>query len=250
MPYSMAASFFKRSDTHRPALVFDDLWNEDFVLAASRVGHCQLSRLEISPYQEGLLARGIRRQHWGKIPNRRMEQAMGYTGAMGMMLMDEIAGVCEWAEGRFTGIRTDIGKVETELEKACDWSARVQNKINGLEVLVRQLEGSQRMMRLEMDEMIGNMNGLLELNRQMIQSIHQLRTSQVHGQDNPIVIDDNPSVEDILDTAPVPVPGLAEHRLVPIKELSESVEDSKEGSSEDEIWEISCEEFVGSSPEL
>ena len=43
---------------------------------------------------------------------------MGYTGAVGTMLMDEMAGICERAEGRFTGIRTDIGKLETELLKA------------------------------------------------------------------------------------------------------------------------------------
>ena len=68
----------------------------------------------------------------------------------------------------------------------------------------------------------------------MIKSIHQLRASQVHGQDNLIVIDDKPPVEDILDTAPVPVPGPVEHRLVPIEE-------EKSG---DEVWEITHEEFV------
>ena len=48
---------------------------------------------------------------------------MGYTGAVGTMLMDEMAGICGRAEERFTGIRTDIGKLETELLKAQDWSA-------------------------------------------------------------------------------------------------------------------------------
>ena len=106
-------------------------------------------------------------------------------------------------------------------------------------------------MRLEMDKMVNNMNGLLELNWQMILDILQLRMGQVYGQDNLIVIDTDSSEEDVLDTAPVPVPGPVEHRLVPIKELTESVVDSEEGSSgRDEVWEISCEEFVGSSPEL
>ena len=40
------------------------------------------------------------------------------------------------AEERFTGIRTDIGKLETELLKACDWSARAQDQIDGLETHV------------------------------------------------------------------------------------------------------------------
>ena len=223
---------------------------------ASHVGHCQLSRLEVSPYQEVLLGRGVHHRHWGQIPDGQMELAMGYAGAAGMMLMDEMAGICGRAEERFTGIRTDISKLEMELLKACDWSARVQDQINGLEMHVRRLEASQRAMRLEMDEMVNNMNGLLELNHQMIQDILQLRISQVHGQDNLIVVDDS-SEEDVLDTVPVPVPVPSRHELVPIVELTKSVRDSEEedssggeSDSEEEIWEISCEEFVGSSPEL
>ena len=175
---------------------------------------------------------------------------MGYAGAMGMMLMDKVAGVCGRAKEWFTSIQTDIGKLETEFLKAHNWSTRAQDQIDGLETLVRWLEGSWRMMRLETDEMIGNMNRLLELDQQMIQSIHQLQTSQVHNQDNLIVIDDKSSVEDILDTAPVPVLGPVKHRLVLIEELTESVEDSEESDSGDEVWEITCEEFIGSSPEL
>ena len=248
MLYSTAASFFERSDTHRLASSFNDLWNKDFVLAASHVGHCQLSRLEISPYQESLLARGIHHWHQGQIPDGQMEQAMGYASSIGMMLMDKMAGVCGRAEERFTGIWTDIGKLETELLKAHDWSARAQDQIDRLEMHIRRLEASRRVMRLEMDKMVGNMNGLLELNRQMIQDILQLRISQVHGQDNPIVVD-NSSEENVLDTAPVPE--LVVHTLVPLSELTESVRDSEEEEdSEDEVWEISREEWVGSSPEL
>ena len=93
---------------------------------------------------------------------------MGYTGAVGMMLMDEMAGICGRAEERFTGIRMDIGKLETELLKAQDWSARAQDQIEGLETHVCRLEASKRAMREDMDEMTRNMNSLLELNRQMI----------------------------------------------------------------------------------
>ena len=220
--------------------------------AASRVGHHQLSQLEISPYQEALLARGVRHRHQGQIPDGQMEQVVGYAGAIGMMLMDEVAGICGRAEERFTSIRMDISKLEMELLKAQDWSARAQDQINRLEMHICRLEESQQMMRLEMDEMIGNMNGLLEPNQQMIQDILQLRMSQVHDRNNPIVIDDDSSAEDVLDTAPVPVLGPVEHRLVPIEELTESVEDSEEegSSSGNEIWEVSCEEFIGSSPEL
>ena len=102
--------------------------------------------------------------------------------------------------------------------------------------------------------MTRNMNGLLELNCQMISDILQLRMGLVHGQGNLIVVDDS-SEEDVLDTAPVPVPELVVHTLVPISELTESREGSEEEEeeetdTEDEVWEISQDEFVGSSPEL
>ena len=179
---------------------------------------------------------------------------MGYSGAVGTMLMDEMAGICGRAEERFTGIRTDISKLETELLKARDWSARAQDHIDGLETHVRRLEASRRAMREDMDEMTRNMNGLLELNRQMIRDILQLRMSVVHNRDNPIELD-NLSEEDVLDTAPVPVPQPVVHTLVPISELTESREVSEEEEEEetdtdDEVWEISREEFHSSSPEL
>ena len=102
MLYSMATSFFEQSDTHHPTLMFDDLWNADFVLVATCVGCCQLSRLEISPYQEALLGRGVCHRHRGQALDGQMEQAMGYTGAVGMMLMNKMAGIFERAEERFT----------------------------------------------------------------------------------------------------------------------------------------------------
>ena len=71
-----------------------------------------------------LLARGVRRWHQGQAPDGWMEQVMGYTGAVGTMLMDEMAGICGRVEERFTGIRMDIGKLETELLKAWNWSTR------------------------------------------------------------------------------------------------------------------------------
>ena len=182
---------------------------------------------------------------------------MGYTGAIGMMLMDEMAGICGRVKERFTGIWTDIGKLETKLLKARDWSARAQDQIDGLETHVRRLEVSKRAMREDMDEMTRNMNRLLELNRQMIQDILQLRMSVVHNRDNPIELDTS-SKEDVVDTAPVLVPQPVVHTLVPILELTESREGSEEEGEEeeeetdtdDEIWEINREEFHSSSPEL
>ena len=87
------------------------------------MGHHQLARLDTSPYQRELLACGLDCRARGERPDRRMEQGMGYTSAVGTMLMDELAGVCERNEERFTGVRTDLGKVEEEIRKAHDWSS-------------------------------------------------------------------------------------------------------------------------------
>ena len=91
----------------------------------------------------------------------------------------------------------------------------------------------------------------------MTESICQLRASQVHGQNNLIVIDEP---DDVLDLNLVPVLALVEHQLVPINELTKNVGDSEEGESSDEeveVWEMPYKEFeenvVGSwhlSPEV
>ena len=222
------------------------------------MGRHQLTRLDTSPYQRELLARGLDRQARGEHPDRRMEQGMGYSTAIGTVLMDELAGVCERNEERFTGVCTDLGKVEEELGRARDWSTHVQEQVDVLETNVRRLEASRRVMREEMRDMTQGMYLLVELNQQLMGDLHQLRASQVHGRDNPIVVDD------MLDLALVHVPlPPVQHQLVPIDELTGSVEDSEEGervesleSSEDEeeVWEIPWEEFEAnarsSSPEV
>ena len=208
------------------------------------MGRHQLARLETSPYQRELLACSLDRRARGEHPDRRMEQGMGYSTAIGTVLMDELARVCERNEERFTGVHTDLGKVEEELGKARDWSTRIQEQVDALEMNVRRLEASRRAMREEMRDMTQGMYLLVELNQRLMGDLRQLRASQVHGCVNPIVVDD------LLDLAPVHVPPPVQHQLVPIDELTGSVEDSEEGerveslesSSEEEIWEISREE--------
>ena len=168
---------------------------------------------------------------------------MGYTSAIGTMLMDEMVGICGRAEERFTGIQMDIGKLETELLKARDWSARAQDQIDGLETHVHRLEASKRAMREDMDKMMRNMNRLLELNRQMIRDILQLRISVVHNRDNPIELDDS-SEENVVDTALVLAPRPVVHTLVPISELTESREGSEGEEEEEEEEETDTDDEV------
>ena len=139
--------------------------------------------------------------------------------------------------------------MEEELGKARDWLTRVQEQVDALETNVRRLEASRRAMREEKRDQTQGMYLLVELNQRLMGDLCQLRASQVHSRDNPIVIDD------VLDLAPVHVPPPVQHQLVPIDELTGSVEDSEEGervesleSSEDEeVWEIPREEFEASA---
>ena len=87
------------------------------------MGCRQLARLDTSPYQRELLERGLNCWVRGEYPDRRMEQGMGYTSSIGMMLMDKLVGVCERNKERFTRVRTNLGKVEEEIGKARDWSS-------------------------------------------------------------------------------------------------------------------------------
>ena len=225
------------------------------------MGCHQLARLDTSPYQRELLARGLDRRARGECPDRQMEQGMGYSAAIGMVLMDKLAGVCKRNEERFTRVRTDLGKVEEELGKACDWLMRVQEQVDALETNVWRLEASRRAMREEMQDLTNGMYLLVELNQRLMGDLCQLRASQVHGRGNLIVVDD--PEDDVLDLALVHVPPPIQYQLVPIDELTGSVEDSEEGervesleSSEDEeeVWEIPREEFEASarssSPEV
>ena len=216
------------------------------------MGRRQLAWLEVSPYQRGLLERGLNRRVRGEYPDRRMEQGMGYSAAIGTMLVDEIARFSARVEEKHTGVRTDLGKVEAELVRAHDWSRDVGEKMEALERQNRQLLASRTAMRDDIAQMNRSIDGLLQVNLRMAEAIVQLRVSQVHNQNNPIVIDDDLSDEDtIAEVVHVPE-GIC---LIPIEEVADSEEE--ESSDEEEIWEISRKEFEdevvdtrGESPEL
>ena len=94
-------------------------------------------------------------------------------------------------------------------------------------------------MREEMVDLTRGMYLLVELNQWLVEDLHQLRVSQVHGWDNPIMINES---DDMLDLTLVQVPAPVEHQLVPIDESTESVGDSEEEESGDEEEESGDEE--------
>ena len=79
------------------------------------MGRRQLARPDTSPYQRELLVCGLDHRARGEYPDRQMEKGMGYSAAIGTVLMDELAGICERNEERSTRMPTDLGKVEEEI---------------------------------------------------------------------------------------------------------------------------------------
>ena len=146
-------------------MTFSDLYHKDFVLVARHVGRRQLARLDIAPYQRAVLERGVNHWHQSQVPDRRMEQSMGYTGSVGVMLMDELAGVCEWSEERFTMVRTDLGRVEQDVARGRRWSAKAQEEITSLENRVRGLEAEKALMRGDIVRMREEMDALIQIGR-------------------------------------------------------------------------------------
>ena len=58
--YPSARDFDRRTNTHNPREdTFSDFHNANFILAVGRVSRRQLHRLDVAPYQRGILERGI-----------------------------------------------------------------------------------------------------------------------------------------------------------------------------------------------
>ena len=186
------------------------------------MGRCQLSRLDASPYQRGLLERGVNRRHRHQIPDRRMEQSMGYTAAVGTMLLDEVASLTERADARVEWVHTSVKVLERDLDRSRQWSARTEERIKQLEVELGGERAARAFMRGEMDRMRAELDGLLRINIAMTGVINDMRAAMQHGRNNPIVIDDDEESVDegeVVDTAPVNLRP-DRYRLVPVEELN------------------------------
>jgi len=96
VPYPEAQDFYDRSSKAWPEEGFEDLYWDDFIMAAGRVARRKLDRLETGPYQRALLRWGVTKKvdvEDERVPV--LQQAMEYTGAVGAMVMDELAYVHE-----------------------------------------------------------------------------------------------------------------------------------------------------------
>src|SRR5258705_7255211 len=96
-PYPTDCDVYRRSNTHNPNEdEFSDVGLSDFFIAHRRVARRKLEHLQLTPYQAGLLSRGVQVGMEMREPyNVVLEAAMGYSGACSVAVMDDVALVNE-----------------------------------------------------------------------------------------------------------------------------------------------------------
>ena len=134
---------------------------------------------------------------------------MGYSGAVRMMVLDEVVSLNEQLESRMDAIITDLGKLERDMERSHDWLRDCTKSMRQIEVDVGGLMAQQAFIRGLMDWMQSEMDALLQLNLVLGTMVLNMRAAMQHGCNNLIVVEDD---EEVVDTAPV------DHTLVKIVE--------------------------------
>ena len=110
VPYPEAQDFYDWSSKVWPEEGFEDLYRDNFIRASSHVTRRKLDWLETGPYQWALLHHGVTTKvNVEDERNPVLQQVMEYTGAVGMMVMDELAYVHERTE---TGMGMAMNGVE------------------------------------------------------------------------------------------------------------------------------------------
>ena len=116
-PYPTSQEVYHRSDTSHPESNFADLGLSDFFVVNRRVARRKLELLSLESYQVGLLSRGVQPQMDRREPyNMVLEASIGYTGSVGVMVMDEVAGVNERLESVDEKLEELNGRVITDLD--------------------------------------------------------------------------------------------------------------------------------------
>jgi len=155
-----------------------------------------------------------------------LQQVMEYTGAVGMMVMDELAYVHERTETgmgmAMNGVEREVTRVEETVVEHTTLITEVQGDVENLITGARTSANIEDALRIEV-------TGLRHLVSQLLRWVTALEGRQEH----PIEVEDNLEEEEESseDEAPVPVPVWAlgvMYQLVPIEDLAEEEEEDSE----------------------
>jgi len=222
---------------------FEDLFRDDFIRAGGRVARRKLDQMETGPYQRALLRRGITTKV--DVEDERnpvLQQAMEYVGAVGTMVMDELAYVHERTETglgmAMNGIEREVTRVEETVNEHSMLIEEVQGDVGNLIAGARTSANIEDTLRIEV-------TGLHHLVSHLLRRVMALEGRQEH----PIVVEDSsedgddessddgrvdldevfrviPGEENLVPV-PVPAPGVV-YQLVPIEDLAEEEEEDLE----------------------
>ena len=85
--YPSAQDFFSWTRNAQNEDSWAKLHRSDFIMASETLSHRHLRLLGVSPYQQELLRRGVQRHREDEVSTEALDQLMGYTGAVGTMLL-------------------------------------------------------------------------------------------------------------------------------------------------------------------
>ena len=206
---------------------FEDLFRDNFIMAAGRVSRRKLNRITTGPYQCALLQRGVSKRvdpEDERVPV--LQQAMEYAGSVGTMLLDEVAYVNGQTE---SGMGRAMNRIEREVE-------RVDEAVVEHTTLIAEAQGDIEMLIAEARRKDHEIDRLRELVDELLNCVTALEGRQ----DNLIEIPDSP--------VPLPVQIHIDdaHRLVPIEELVPDSEGEEDGGVDlEEVFQVRPgEEYV------
>jgi len=190
---------------------FEDLFRDDFIMAAGWVSRRKLNRITTGPYQRALLRRGVSK----RVPV--LQQAMEYAGLVGTMLLDEVAYVNGQTE-------SGMGRAMNGIEWEVEW---VDEAVVEHTTLIAEAQGDIETLIAEARRKDHKIDHLRELVNELLNRVTALEGRQ----DNPIEIPDSP--------VPLPVRIHIDdaHCLVPIEELVPDSE-GKEGDGGVDLEEV------------
>jgi len=200
-------------------------------MASGRVARRKLDRLATGPYQRALLRRGVTTKVDAEDEREPvLQKAMEYAGAVGTMVMDELAYVHERTE---VGMGTAMNGIEREVTRVEDWVSEHETLIEEVQGDITNLIAGARTSANIEDALRIEVTGLRHLVSQLLRRVTALEGRQEH----PIEVEDDSEEgeeESSEDKAPVPVPapGMV-YQLVPIEDLEEEEEEVEDSEVEE-----------------
>src|ERR1700759_5872565 len=92
-PYPSAPTTFIMANTANPIDSFENLYLNDLVMVGKCVARKKLAQMTLSSYQRGLFSRGVQlAMDPEESYNGVLDTAIGYAGAVGITVMDEVEG--------------------------------------------------------------------------------------------------------------------------------------------------------------